>query len=144
MALQPIGHRVLVQPDEAPEATDSGIVLPQDRDHVPVSGVIVAVGSGPARDQKIRTATIARCIGIVEDLSELHDTNETISAMDDVLAEMRRYLGQLEKYTGSLTVGDRVVYPVDAGLKLTEDGREYILLNEDDVVVIATEEEAAA
>jgi co-chaperonin GroES (HSP10) len=141
MALRPLGHRILIQPDEQPAATDSGLVLPGDRDHVPTSGLVVAVGDGPARDQRIRTATIARCMAIVSELDDdVRVDSDSIASV--ILTELRRYKNQTERFD-SLSIGDRVVYPVDAGLKVSEDGREYILLNEDDAVVVATEEEAA-
>ena len=144
MALKPLGHRILVQPDAQPEKTDSGLVLPGDRDHVPVSGRVVAVGDGPARDAKIRSAVILRCIGILDELEfsegDPRTEHTVLMAAKD---ELRRYKNQMEHFD-SMRVGDRVVYPVEAGLKLTEDGHDYILLNEDEAVVIATEEENAA
>jgi co-chaperonin GroES (HSP10) len=127
--LKPLGHRILVQPDAPAESTDSGLVLPQDRDHIPMSGTVVAVGNGPARDAKIRAAAIKRCISMVEDVDEV--------------AALRAYLAQAERLD-SLNVGDRVAYPVECGSVLTEDGISYIVLNEDDVVVLVTEQEAAA
>jgi co-chaperonin GroES (HSP10) len=127
--LKPLGHRILVQPDAPAEETDSGLVLPQDRDHIPMSGTVVAVGNGPARDAKIRAAAIKRCLTMVEDVDEV--------------AALRAYLAQAERFD-SLNVGDRVAYPVECGSVLTEDGISYIVLNEDDVVVLVTEQEAAA
>jgi co-chaperonin GroES (HSP10) len=127
--LKPLGNRILVQPDAPAESTDSGLVLPQDRDHIPMSGTVVAVGNGPARDAKIRAAAIKRCISMVEDVDEV--------------AALRAYLAQAERLD-SLNVGDRVAYPVECGSVLTEDGISYIVLNEDDVVVLVTEQEAAA
>ena len=141
MALKPLGHRILVKPDEQEEQTTSGLVLPGDRDHVPTSGVVVAVGDGPERDQRIRLATIARCMSIVEELDDTSiPSTQTIAVMD----EIRRYLNQIEQVERPVAVGDRVVYAAESGLKVTEDGHDYILLNEDDAVAIATEEEAAA
>ena len=127
--LKPLGNRILVQPDAPAESTDSGLVLPQDRDHIPMSGTVVAVGNGPARDAKIRATAIKRCISMVEDVDEV--------------AALRAYLAQAERFD-SLNVGDRVAYPVECGSVLTEDGISYIVLNEDDVVVLVTEQEAAA
>jgi co-chaperonin GroES (HSP10) len=128
--LKPLGHRILVQPDAPAEETDSGLVLPQDRDHIPMSGTVVAVGNGPARDAKIRAAAIKRCISMVEDVDEV--------------AALRAYLAEAERFADSLAVGDRVAYPIECGSVLTEDGISYIVLNEDDVVVLVTEQEAAA
>jgi co-chaperonin GroES (HSP10) len=140
MALKPLGHRILIQPDEPAPVTDAGIVLPDDRDHVPVSGIVVAVGDGPERDARIRSASILRCMAIVEEIAETDDSKALTAAVD----EMRRYRNHCERLADSIRVGDRVAYPVECGLKMSEDGNEYILLNEDDAVVIATEESEAA
>jgi co-chaperonin GroES (HSP10) len=144
MALSPLGHRILIKPDEQAEHSDSGLVLPQDRHHVPVSGTVVAVGTGPARDQKIRALIISRCIGIVNALAEIHDSASERDYGLDLRAELYRYKNQVESFERAVNVGDRVVYPAELGLAITEDGQGYILLNEDDVAVIATDEEAAA
>lgn len=133
----PTGHRILIQPDAPPTQSASGLILPADRDHVPVSGTVIALGTGPARDQRIRAACIARCIAIVEELAEMG-----VHGLD-VIAELRRYKNDIERLGHLVAVGDRVVYPVDAGLALSEDGADYILLNEDDVIVIADAQVAA-
>lgn len=138
MTLRPLGHRILVKPDEQPTETDAGLVLPDAHDHVPVSGIVVAIGKGPARDQRIRQQCIARCIGIVQ---ELTDSSNAAAPLVD---EMDRYKSQVEQYDGSIAVGDRVVFPVECGQALTEDGETMILLNEDDVVVIVTDANEAA
>ena len=140
--MRPIGHRVLVKPDEQPDATDSGLILPQDHDHIPVSGTVVAVGNGPARDQRIRQAAISRCLGIIDELFETFpNALEYHNALTD---EIGRYKAGVEQMEAYVAVGDRVVYPQEAGLKITEDGAEYILLNEDDVAVVVADSEVAA
>lgn len=136
--LKPLGHRLLIQPDAQPDQTDSGLILPQDRDHVPVSGTVIAVGDGPARDQRIRLAVIARCQAIVDELAEMGVHGA------DVLAELQRYRNDLERFEAPIHVGDRVAYPVEAGLQVHENGIAYVLLNDDDVAVIALETEEAA
>lgn len=152
MSLKPVGHRILVTPDTQDDQTASGLVLPGDRDYVPVSGIVSAVGDGPERDQRIRLACIARCMSIVEELGESVESkqrhcdsecDEAWQLARDIVDEMRRYKNQVEQFDGTLQVGDRVVYPAESGLKVSQDGQDYILLNEDDVVVIATEEAAA-
>lgn len=149
--MTPLGHRILIHPDAPPDSTVAGLVLPADRDHIPVSGVVVAVGSGPRRDQQIRHAAIVRCIGIVEDLGELGVERVCDSECDSawrqvraIVDELHRYKNQVERFEATIRVGDRVVYPMACGLGVIEDGHNYILLNEDDAVVIATEEAAVA
>lgn len=145
MALLPLGNRILVQPDAQPEKTDSGIVLPGDRDHVPTSGVIVAVGDGPARDARIRAAVIARCMAIVLEMADQARVAdpEAHDLVTDMTDELRRYKNQAEQFD-SLKVGDRVVYPAEVGLVVQQDGTDYIILNEDDAVAVDTDNEEAA
>lgn len=142
--LKPLGHRILVKPDGQDEQTASGLVLPGDRDYVPTSGTVVAVGDGPERDARIRSKTISRCVGVVAELTEGASVSvEVDKLVYDILAELGRYKNQVERFEAGLRVGDRVVYAAESGLKLTEDGQDYILLNEDDAVAVATEEVAA-
>lgn len=141
MPLRPIGHRVLVLPDAQPETSASGIVLPQDRDHVPVSGSIAAMGPGGDRLRfDARQRAIADCLEFIDSAIRSFGT---IAPLLVVRAEVAGLQGSAHPER-ALHVWDRVVYPAEAGLRVTEDGQDYILLNEDDVVAIATEEEAAA
>ena len=139
MPLRPLGHRVLIQPDAQESETASGLILPQDRYHVPVSGTIVAVGSGPARDVTIRARVISRCMGLIEELAQMG-----IRDPQDYLAALSSYKQRCERFESPITVGDRVVYPVEAGLAITEDGIAYILMNEDEIAVIAEDVKEAA
>ena len=132
--LRALGHRVLIHPDPQESETASGLVLPEDRHHVPVSGTIVAVGNGPARDQKIRS----RCFTLVEELAAMG-----VRDPQDYLAAIDTYRTSIERFEPSVAVGDRVVYPLEAGLTVTEDGQTYIVMNEDDVAIVAVEEAAA-
>jgi co-chaperonin GroES (HSP10) len=138
--LKPLGNRILVQPDAPAESTDSGLVLPQDRDHIPMSGTVVAVGNGPARDAKIRAAAIKRCMAVAEKVTADYSHFHAVA----LLEALRAYLAQAETFEHVINVGDRVAYPIECGSVLTEDGISYIVLNEDDVVVLVTEQEAAA
>jgi len=134
---RPLGHRLLIEPDLPPEETASGLVLPQDHDHVAVSGTVVAVGAWPVRDQRIRRACLTRCISIAEELAEQFPAaGEYVTALLD---EFGRYKAQVERYGGSVEVGDRVAFAAESGLTFTEDGRTYLTLNEDDVVVLVAD-----
>lgn len=49
LKFEPLGDKILVQPDDAELITKSGIILPKDssgNDDLPASGVIVALGKG--------------------------------------------------------------------------------------------------
>lgn len=139
--MQPLGHRLLIKPDLPETQTASGLVLPDDRDHIPVSGVVVTVGDGLARDQRVRRAVLLRAIGIIEELAGMG-----VRDPQDYMDEIRRYMNSIERIDGPCHVGDRVAYPVDAGLRIEKDGEAFILLNEDDIAVIVPEdaEEKAA
>lgn len=136
--LRPLGNRILIEPDPPDTETASGLLLPDDRDHVPVSGTVIAVGLGPKRDQKIRLACISRCMAIVEELASM-----AICDPQDYIAELGRYRDTIERFEPSIHVGDRVVYPLEAGLTVTEDNRTLITMNEDEVAILVAEEQAA-
>lgn len=131
---RPLGHRVLIAPDAPATESAAGIVLPENRDHVPVSGTVTATGKGSERIHKVRSATVARCISMLEELIELGTRDP-----QEYVAELRRYQGTLAAPDDGIAVGDRVVYPVEAGLTITEDGTTYVLLNEDDVAIVVEE-----
>jgi chaperonin GroES len=138
MQLKPLGHRILIQPDAQDTETASGLVLPEDRDHVPVSGTVIAIGSGPARDQKIRSAVAARCFALVEELAGMG-----VRDPKDYMAAITTYRESVERFEPVVQVGDRVVYPQDTGLAVTQDGTPYVLMQEDDVAIVASGEVAA-
>lgn len=139
--LRPTGHRVLVKPDEAPDTSASGLILPQDRDHVPVSGTVVALGPGGLQVRyQARQRAIRDCCELVESQIRSFGAIAPLTMLRDEMAGM---LGSSDPVR-EIGVGDRVVYPVDVGLTLTEDGTTYIILNEDDVAVLVTEEAEAA
>jgi co-chaperonin GroES (HSP10) len=142
MSLRPLGHRILVQPDAPSTESAGGLILLETRHHVPVSGTVVAVGDGLARDQRIRQAAIARCTGIVEELAEqFPNSTEYANALRDEMGRYRCQAGQMEP---GVHLGDTVAFPAQVGMTVTEDGQAYIILNEDDVIVVAEAESVAA
>lgn len=141
MSLTPTGHRILVRPDEQPDTTDSGLVLPQDRDHIPVSGTVVALGPGGSQVRyRARQRAITDCLEMVESAVRQWGGPAALQVLRDEVAGL---LGSSDPER-EVAVGDRVAYAAEVGLKLTHDGQEYILLNEDDVAVVVTEMENAA
>lgn len=141
MSLRPTGHRILVKPDAPPELTTSGLILPQDRDHVPVSGTVVALGPGGSQIRhRTRQRAFRDCLELVESTLRSFGNIAPLTILRD---EMSGLIGT-SCPEREIAIGDRVAYPVESGLALTEDGVDYIILNEDDVAVIVTEEAAAA
>lgn len=140
MTPRPTGHRILVLPDEQPDASIGGIVLPQDHDHVPVSGTVVALGPGGSQMRyAARQRAVHDCCEVLESQIQRFGAMAALTLLRDEIAGL---IGT-SCPEREIQVGDRVAYPDDAGLKLTEDGQVYILLNEDDVAVVITEEAAA-
>ena len=52
--LQPLGDRVIVEPIEQEEMTESGIVLPETAKEKPMKGKVVAVGQGALKEDGTR------------------------------------------------------------------------------------------
>ena len=53
MDLEPLGDRVIVEPEEGEEKTASGIVIPDTAKEKPQEGEVVAVGPGRYEDGKL-------------------------------------------------------------------------------------------
>jgi co-chaperonin GroES (HSP10) len=134
MRLIPHGFTILIEPDSAPEQTDSGLILmPQDRDHVATSGVVVAVGKGSKRLWEERQKALGKVQAL---LMEARLPLYTVSALE-------RLFGASEP-TPSVQVGDRVVFAAEAGLTVNDDGKDYILLEEDRIAIVVEEESEVA
>jgi co-chaperonin GroES (HSP10) len=142
--LRPLGSRILVKPDIAPDQTASGLLIPDSSRKDPeMSGTVVAVGRGPDSATKIRTATIARCMRILDEVANRVPLSALHLQLMDAFAAY-----QIEQVDASgLKEGDTVCFPYTAGQKLNVDGESYITLREDDCVAVwtptAEKEEAA-
>ncbi len=51
MNIRPIGERVVIQPMQKEEKTESGILLPDSAQEKPIEGKVVAVGPGRVNDK---------------------------------------------------------------------------------------------
>ena len=139
MRLSPHGFTVLVEPDPSPERTDSGLILmPEDKDHVATSGVVVAVGKGSKRLWDERQKALMQAWNTVAKLA-VGPMDILLNAADAVHALMGRH-----QPTPSVQVGDRVVFAPQAGLTVSDDGKSYILLEEDRIAIVVEEEESVA
>jgi co-chaperonin GroES (HSP10) len=134
VALKPLGHRILIQPDEQPDY-DGLILLPEHRDHVSTSGTVIALGPGGS---KVRYDARQRAL---RDIRAWLSTRASHGC--NCLAELEEIQGTPDP-EHELRIGDRVAFDSESGLKITENGVEYLILNEDDVVVIVNETEAVA
>lgn len=130
--IRPTGHRVLIQPDAQPESSGD-ILLPQHREFVATSGTVIAIGP---RGSQIRWEARQRALREVYAL-----LREEVPGwgFDAVL----KLIGSPDP-AHDIKVGDRVAFDYESGLRLTENGVEYLILNEDDVVVLVEESETTA
>lgn len=56
MNLRPLGDRVVVQPLEEEEATQSGLYIPDTAKEKPIKGEVISVGPGKVLDNGTRVA----------------------------------------------------------------------------------------
>lgn len=141
MTLHPIGHRILVQPDEQLDQTDSGLILIENRDHVATSGTVVALGPGGSLVKyQARQRALKDALDILRDCEIEWNYPASLQIARENVA---RLLGTAHPER-DLAVGDRVVFPDDVGHRTVVDGTEYLVLNEDDVAVLVAEESEAA
>jgi co-chaperonin GroES (HSP10) len=123
-----LGHRVLIKPDAQPDRTDSGLILTEDREYVATSGTVVQVGPGGSKlKYDARQRAIKQCIEGVrgDDARSIWKLLGTADPVPDV------------------KVGDRVAFDGDTGLAIAVDGDQFLILNQDDIVIIVEEAEAA-
>lgn len=135
--IRPTGHRILIQPDEQP-AQDGAILLPQHREYVSTSGTVIAIGP---RGSRVRWE--ARQRALQEAAAALECTTRGPYGSPFSVETVLKMIGTPDP-EHEITIGDRVAFDSESGLRLIRDGVEYFILNEDDVVVIVEEAEAVA
>ncbi len=86
--MKPIGDRVVVEPFEAEEKTQGGIIIPDTVKEKPQKGKVIAVGPGK-KDQTMTVKT-----------------------------------------------GDVVLYGKYAGQEINYQGKDYLIMREDDILVV--------
>jgi co-chaperonin GroES (HSP10) len=134
--IRPTGHRILIHPDPQPEQ-DGAILLPQHRDFVATSGTVVALGP---RGSRVRWEARQRALREAADhLHHIWGSTWGPSVTNVVL----KLIGSPDP-EHEIAVGDRVAFDSESGLRVTENGIEYLIMDEDDVVVIVEESEAIA
>lgn len=133
MDLKPLGNRLIVRPEVAASVSDGGIILPDTYGKPPaMSGTVISVGRGPSTAHRIRQATIARCVQILNEVADQVPSAALRMECEDAFA---RYA--IEDITFSdLTEGDYVVFAYTSGTKMKVDGEEYVVLNEDEVEAV--------
>lgn len=134
-----LGHKVLVKPDAQDDTTASGLILPEDRDHVPVSGEVVNIGpDGSEVGYRARQEALRDALAVVKDCETEWNFPASLQIARENIARLLSTAPECD-----VKIGDRVVFPVESGLTMTVDGETYIVLNMDDVCVVMSEEQAA-
>jgi co-chaperonin GroES (HSP10) len=134
--IQPTGNRVLIKPDPRPEATASGLVIPDNAFHgFDMSGIVVTVGQGPASAQRQRVALLKHFKMLVSNSQGPPSTTTWLHARIDAMAAQT---------VSDLRVGDHVAFPYTAGTVIEVDGERHLLLQEDQIVAILGREDTAA
>ena len=89
--IRPLDDRVVIEPMEAEEKTQGGIVLPDTAKEKPMKGKIIAVGDGKMLESGKRAELLVK-------------------------------------------KGDKVLYGKYAGIEITVDGKEYLVMRESDIL----------
>lgn len=135
--MRPTGHRILIQPDEQPTHSDL-VVLLEHRDFVSTSGTVVAMGP---RGSQIRWE--ARQRALRQAAAALECTKRGPYGSNFAVETVLKLIGSPDS-VHEIKIGDRVAYDAESGLRIIKDGTEYLILNEDDVVVLIDDAEAVA
>jgi co-chaperonin GroES (HSP10) len=140
--IRPTGHRILIQPDEQPEQTGA-ILLPQQREFVATSGMVVAIGPRGSRVRwEARQRALQEAVSVIKHTRE-HFSGDDWELVREITADVLLLIGTPDP-EHEIKVGDRVAFDYESGLRLTENGVEFLIMDEDDVVVIVEEAEAVA
>ncbi len=126
--MKPLGHRILIQPDAEP-TRDGLILLPEHRDFVATSGTVIALGPGGSR---LRYAARQRAIA---------DAAEWMARQgyERLATGLRTAFAKSPDWDREIAVGDRVAFAADSGVAITQDGVPYLLIEEDDLIVLVEE-----
>ena len=123
MMLHPIGHRVLVKPEKAPEQTESGLHLVEHAKPEQL-GTVMSIGDSPYRGQ------VVTLLDVVARLCAVSGATDAIDDALSVAGDIRRSLGSDD----DLAVDDLVVFSWTAGQEIVIDGERYLMLKRDDIL----------
>ena len=143
--VRPLGHKILLQPDKPVTQTESGLYIPDAYNDVPpMTGRVLRMGDGPDRDKRIRARCIARCLSILDEASVDYQGAAAIAVAKE---EIGRYLRDATEQEHICEVGDRVVFPMEAGHEIVigedTDGA-YVIVSEDSILAVCEPAECVA
>src|SRR5512138_3614587 len=125
-----LGHRVLIKPDAQETETESGLVLPDDRDHVAVSGTVVAIGEdGSEQGYRAYQQGVRDSLAVVQSMEQAWNFPAVLQVTREEVARMLRRHPDYD-----IGVGDRALFPPEAGQDVTIGGEAYVLMAIDDVL----------
>ena len=99
-----------------------------------MSGIVQALGDGPIRDRRLRTRTIAHCMAIVDEAQK--EAATYAEAITLAREELSRYLVSQADITHVCAVGQRVVFPMEAGHEVIVGDSAVVLLNEESILAV--------
>ena len=135
--LTPLQSRLIIKPEPASTMSAGGILFPETHGKAPaMTGVVMGIGKGPASAHRVRQATIAHCLHLVETVAEQVPASTLRSEVADAFA---RYAAE-DARCSELHVGDMVCFAYTAGHNMTVDGEPYIVIDERDVQAVWKEE----
>lgn len=96
MKVRPLGSKVLVRRDDAPETTEGGIIIPDNANEKPLEGVVVAVGDG-AILQNGKTVAMTVKKGDVVFFGPYSGTEIALEGKDHVIIDENEIIAIIEK-----------------------------------------------
>ena len=150
MLIRPTGSKVIVKPDVAPATSDGGLIVPESARRDPaMSGIVIAVGNGPASAHLVRASTIAACRVAVQRVADgvmakniqvgewtERDSYSVAVVRDMIEAELTSRIRDVPDGFSEVSPGDRVCFSYTAGQHLIVDDERYLVMQEDDIVAV--------
>jgi len=96
MKVRPLGSKVLVRRDDAPETTEGGIIIPDTANEKPLEGVVVAVGEGAILQNGNKVAMTVKK-GDVVFFGPYSGTEIALEGKDHVIIDENEIIAIVEK-----------------------------------------------
>jgi len=96
MKVRPLGSKVLIRRDDAPETTEGGIIIPDTANEKPLEGVVVAVGDGAILQNGTKVAMSVKK-GDVVFFGPYSGTEITLEEKDHVIIDEIEIIAVVEK-----------------------------------------------
>ena len=96
MKVRPLGSKVLVRRDDAPETTEGGIIIPDTANEKPLEGVVVAVGEGAILQNGKKVAMTVKK-GDVVFFGPYSGTEIALEGKDHVIIDENEIIAIVEK-----------------------------------------------